>query len=182
MKVSQPAGLLICAGMLVLTMLSCASRYRLDLFLVKGEDHTRVKIEKTEYLLGAVLGDPFSEDKVIRGDGNCLVVVTGSRGKNLESRPEDVVTFDRFDRYRIFFRLPAAVRPDTLPLKDNSFVQLMGRYELSSEDKMYFPVEGQLVIDSLAGHHLFGTLRGSFENRQKESVTFQGQFKAKVAK
>lgn len=182
MSLSRRINPVICAGILILTFLSCTSRYRLDLFLVRGEDRTRVKVEKTEYLLGAVLGDPFSEDKVARGDGNCLVIVTGSRGKNLEARPEDVVTFDRFDRYRIFFQLPATVRPDTLPLKDNSFVQLMGRYELSTEDKMYFPLEGRLVIDSAAGNRLFGTLSGSFENRLKESVSFQGKFKAKVAK
>jgi len=168
-------------AVLFLVIGSCTSRYRLELFLVEGQERTKVKVEKSEYFLSAVLGDPLSEDKVAAGEGNCLVIVTGSRGKNLASGPEDVVSFDRYDRYRVFFELPMEIRPGTIPLNGHSFVQQMGRYERGAEDKMYFPVDGHLIIDSVSGGRLFAALNGRYENQLKESVSFEGQFKAKVA-
>ncbi|MEW5796013.1 MAG: hypothetical protein AB1772_06590 [Candidatus Zixiibacteriota bacterium] len=166
---------------LLLILSSCTSRYRLELFLVEGDSRSKVKVEKSEYFVGAVLGDPLSEDKVAPGDGNCLVIVTGSRGESLGSRPEDVVSFDRYDRYRVFFELPSEIKPAAIPLKDRSFVQQLGRYDLSADDKMFFPADGRLIVDSVSGGRLFGSIEGRYENHQKASIAFEGKFKAKIA-
>jgi len=159
----------------------CASRYRIELFLMQNDQRTEVKVEKSEYLIGTVLDDPSSQDKVVPGDGNCLVIITGSRGRTLEAKAEDMISFDRYDRFRIFLQLPSVLAPDTLSLEGNSFVQQLGRYEVEPENKMYFPVEGRMTVDSLSGKRLFGGIDGRFENHLKETVAFQGQFKAKVA-
>ncbi|MCX6834610.1 MAG: hypothetical protein NTW07_05665, partial [candidate division Zixibacteria bacterium] len=98
----------------------CASRYRVELFLMQNDQRTEVKVEKSEYLIGTVLGDPSSGDKVSPGDGNCLVIITGSRGQTLDTKAEDLVSFDRYDRFRIFLQLPSVITPDTLPLEGNS--------------------------------------------------------------
>jgi len=172
----------VCFLMLVALFLpGCASRYRVELFLTRNYQRMEVKVEKSEYHLGAVLGDPLAENKIVPGDGNCLVIVTGSRGQTLDSGAKDLVSFDRYDRYRIFLQLPSKLTPDTLPLAGISFVQLMGRYEVELEDKMYLPTEGDLMIDSLSGDRLFGGIDGRFVNRLQEPVDFQGQFKVKVA-
>jgi hypothetical protein len=159
----------------------CASRYRIELFLTQNSQRTEVKVEKSEYLIGTVLGDPSSQDKVSPGDGNCLVIITGSRGRTLDAKAEDLVSFDRYNRFRIFLQLPSVITPDTLPLEGNSFVQQLGRYEVEVENKMYFPIEGTAVVDSLSGNRLFGGIDGRFQNKLQESVVFQGQFKVKVA-
>ena len=159
----------------------CASRYRMELFLFQNDQRTEVKVEKSEYLMGTVLGDPSSLDKVVPGDGNCLTIITGSRGRTLSTKAEDLVSFDRYDRFRIFLQLSSALTPGKLPLEGNSFVQQLGRYEVEPENKMYFPVEGNLIVDSLPGNRLFGRIDGRFENRLQDTVAFQGQFKAKVA-
>jgi hypothetical protein len=160
----------------------CASRYRIELFLMQNYQRTEVKIEKSEYLIGTVLGDPSSQDKVSPGNGNCLVIITGSRGRTLDTKAEDLISFDRYNRFRIFIQLPSVLAPDTLSLDGNSFVQQLGRYEVELENKMYFPIEGKLIVDSLSGNRLFGGIDGRFQNRLEESVAFQGQFKVKVAK
>jgi hypothetical protein len=162
-------------------MTGCVSRYHIDLYLLEGEGRTKVKVEKTEFAIDAVLGDLMSTDKLVPGDGNCLILITGSRGRTLDPETKDLVRYDRYLRYRIFLQLPTDVTPGTISLADNSLVQQMGRYELAAEDKLYFPLAGTLVIDSLPGKRLFGTLNGRFENHLGDTVGFNGQFKAKVA-
>jgi hypothetical protein len=159
----------------------CSSRYRLDFFLVQDEVKEKIKIEMTEYALGAVLADPMSREKVEPGDGNCLILVTGSRGRTIDKEAEDLVSFDRYVRYRVFVQLPEGIESGRVTLTDNSFVQLLGRYERPAEDKMYLPRDGELVVDSLAGKRLYGSLNGSFENRLGELVGFEGRFKAKIS-
>lgn len=159
----------------------CASRFRIELFLMQNDQRTEVKVEKSEYLISTVLGDPSSQHKVVPGNGNCLTIITGSRGRTLNAKAEDLISFDRYDRFRIFLQLPSVLTPDTLPLEGNSFVQQLGRYEVELENKMYFPVEGELTVDSLSGNRLFGGINGRFENSLQDTVAFQGQFKVKVA-
>jgi hypothetical protein len=160
----------------------CTSRYRLDFFLVQNEAREKVRIEKTEYARGAVLADPMTRDKIVQGDGDCLMLVTGSRGETIDKDAEDLVSFDRYVRFRLFIELPRDIASGRVDLIDHSFVQLMGRYEVPAEDKMYFPREGALVVDSLADKRLYGTFNGRFENRRGEVVGFEGQFKAKVSR
>ncbi|MCD6248914.1 MAG: hypothetical protein J7J98_01110 [candidate division Zixibacteria bacterium] len=168
---------------LILTMLTaaCTSRYRLDLYLLEGEARTKIKVEKTEFMVGAVLGDPTSRNKVEQGDGNCLVLITGSRGRTLDTEAHNLASYDRYVRYRLFIQLAATVKAGSMTLKDNSLLQMLGRYEIAPEDKLYYPIGGELVVDSLAGNKLFGTIDGRFENRNGEPVALEGQFKAKTS-
>ena len=170
-------------AILILIMLAaaCTSRYRLDLFLTEGDTRTKVKVEKTEFMAGAVLGDPMSRDKVEPGDGNCLVLITGSRGRAVDTETSSLVTYDRYVRYRLFVQLAATVEVGPTTLKDNSLLQMMGRYELDAEDKLYYPTGGEMIVDSLAGNKLFGAIDGRFENSKGETVALEGRFKAKIS-
>jgi len=165
----------------VLAATACTSRYRLEMFTVIGDERSKIDIEKTEYYIGVVLGDPKSQDKVVRGDGSCLVLVTGGRGQSVVDKYQDIITFDRYERFRVFLQLAAVPMAGTITLSGNSFVQHLGRYELSDEARMYFPAGGTLVIDSIAKNRLFGTLNGGYTNANNERLVFEGQFKAKIA-
>lgn len=169
-------------AMLLLLLAGCTSRYRLNLYLIQGETRSKVKVEKTEFITEAVLGDPMARDKLIPGDGNCLILITGSRGRTLDTEAQDLISYDRYTRYRVFLQLPPTVKAGSISLPDNSFVQMLGRYEVAAEDKMYFPADGTLVVDSLSGKKLFGTLDGRFENRRGETIAFSGKFKIKVSR
>ena len=168
---------------LILTILTaaCTSRYRLDLFFLEGEARTKIKVEKTEFMVGAVLGDPMSRNKVEQGDGNCLVLITGSRGRTLDTEGHDLASFDRYVRYRLFIQLAATIEAGSITLKDNSLLQMLGRYEITPEDKLFYPTSGELVVDSLAGNKLFGTIDGHFENNHGRAIAFEGRFKAKIS-
>jgi hypothetical protein len=151
------------------------------MFTVVGNERSKIDIEKTEFYIGVVLGDPKSQDKVVVGDGSCLVLVTGGRGQGVEDKPQDIITFDRYERFRVFLQLATVPHTDTITLKGNSFVQQLGRYELGDESRMYFPTGGTLVVDSIAKNRLFGTLNGTYTNAKNDPLVLDGQFKAKIA-
>ncbi|RKX26034.1 MAG: hypothetical protein DRP45_04540 [Candidatus Zixiibacteriota bacterium] len=167
---------------LLFTMAACTSRYRLDLFVEHGEFKKRIKVEKTKYMNGGVLSSPWADRKIVNGPGNCVVLITGARGHRIKSASYDLMEYDRYIKYKIFLQMPSRLAPGVLPLKNNSFVQLMGQFELEPEKKMFIAQEGTLTIDSLAGKRLFGTIDGMFANKQGESVLLEGQFKVKFAK
>ncbi len=181
MSIYRHAAVLTIVAIILTVASACTSRYRLEMFTINEGHRSKIKIEKTEYFMGVVLGDPSSTDKMVRGDANCLVLITGARGANMGSRPEDIVSFDRYERFRLFLQLPLTPGPDSITLKSNSFVQQLGRYEVGNEGRMYFPIDGRLVIDSIVKNKLFGTVDGNYENALHDTLSFQGQFKAKVA-
>lgn len=165
----------------LMLVIACTSRYRLDMFLVSGETKKKIKVEKTEFIMNGVLNDPVAIDKVVRGPGNCIVLITGSRGEAVQIDLSNLVGYDRYLRYKIFLQLPSKPERGLIRLENNSFVQLLGYYELLPEDKMYLAREGTLVVDSIPGKHLFGTINGNYENNKKQQVSFQGQFKVRIA-
>jgi len=119
-------------AMLLLLLAGCTSRYRLNLYLIQGETRSKIKVEKTEFITRAVLGDPMARDKLIPGDGNCLILITGSRGRSLDTEVQDLISYDRYTRYRVFLQLPPTVKAGSISLPDNSFVQMLGRYEVAA--------------------------------------------------
>ena len=160
--------------------ISCTSRYNLKLFVSEGAYRDEVKMERTEFLRDTRLGDPMAAEKLVRGEGNCLMLITGHRGHILSDREEDLISFDRYVQHRLFIQFPREFEPGDYDLSGISFAQLLGRYELPVEDKIYFPTTGSLTIDSIPGDKLFGTMNASYENRKGEMLTFEGRFRAGI--
>jgi hypothetical protein len=166
-------------ALLAALAIGCTSRYRLNLYLVQDESRRKVKVESTQYITDAILGSPYERDRVVRGRGNCIVLTTGSRGEEVKTTSTDIIAWDRYVRFEVYLQLPPKPAPGTIPLKNNSFVHLLGRYEKPTEEKVFLAQSGNLVIDSLSHEHLFGTIDGQFENAKDETVGFQGRFKVK---
>ena len=137
-------------------------------------------MEKTEFVMDGVLGDPMARDKVVAGPGNCLILTTGSRGGGTSDEESVLIDYDRYLRYKIFLQLPSRLQRGALPLENNSFVQLLGFYERPPENKIYIARSGEFSVDSLTDKHLFGSIDGSFENELQEPVTFKGEFRVKI--
>lgn len=173
------------AGIISLCLLvvaGCASRYRLPLYLDLDENRRVVKVEQTQYLLKARLGDPYQEQKVIAGDGTCLVLLTSTGGEKIELPQKSLLSFDEYLRIRLFVELPDRPSRGTIELKGHSFVQLLGRYALQTEEKIFLPSTGTMVIDSIAKSHLFATIKGDFANTKGRPLNLNGQFRAKIKK
>ena len=161
---------------------ACSSRYRRDLYLVEGQEQSKVKVEKTEYIIDGILGSPNDPDKVVAGPGNCVILTTGSRGKVSGGEEPGLVDYNQYLRYKIFLQLPSRLQLTKLPLENNSFVQLLGYYELPADQKIYLARSGEFSVDSLTDKHLFGSIDGSFENSRNEPVAFKGEFRVRIGR
>jgi len=166
----------------LLLALSCTSRYRLDFYMVTGEESKKVKIERTEYVQGATISDPFADEKLRPGIENCIILRVGTRGEQLKVNLSTLMGYDEYFRCLVYLQLPPEPKPDTINLIDESFVHVLGQYEIAHEQKIFLPDSGTLVVDSLKGKHLFATLTGYYRNRLDATIGFNGRFKVKVAR
>ncbi|HWR83404.1 MAG TPA: hypothetical protein VN285_08880 [Candidatus Deferrimicrobium sp.] len=171
--------LLIILGVIVLA--GCASRYRLNLTLTAEGTSRKVKVENVEYLVGTKLDNPYSRDKTAAGAANVIIITTGARWPESEGPTDVILRFDEYLRNRLFIQLPVQPEPDTLSLAGNSFVQLLGRYDLSPAAKMFLPTSGTFIIDSVDSRNLFGTIDGSYKSEPGMVYGFSGRIKVKVA-
>ena len=167
---------------LLLLVLSCASRYKYELYQIADDIRRKVKVEATQFVPNAVLGDPNSLEKFVPGTGNTIIVTTGTRGLTHEADTYSVMRFDEYLRCDVYFEVSNPLKVETVPLVDNSYLWIRGRYDQAAGSKLFMPESGELSIDSLRGDHLFGTLRGVFQNSDKVPLSFDGHFKAKFRK
>jgi hypothetical protein len=140
----------------------------------------RVKVEQTQYMINARLGDPYDDQKVLPGTANCLVLLSSSRGERVELGSLSVLGYDENLKVRLFFELPHTLQPARLAVKERSFAQMLGRYTVPPEEKIFLPDTGSLMIDSLTKDHLYGTLAARFVNSKGTPLEFDGQFRAKI--
>lgn len=160
----------------------CTSRYRLDIYLTSEQPRKKVSLDQTEYAARTILRGPEAENKLADGPGNCVVLALGTRGARQNTPQGNVLGYDEYLKYQIYLQLPALLRRDTILLAGNSFVTLLGKYELPSTATVYRPSSGELIIDSVLATRFFGTLRGEFTNALGGSLKFDGRFKVKTAR
>ena len=158
---------------------SCTSRYKYDLYQTADDIRRKVKVESTKYIPNRVLGDPNSPEKFIPGNGNTIVVTTGTRGLTREVDTYSVLRFDEYLRCDIYVEIDGPLKLDTIELKDNSYLWIKGRYDQSPGSRLFYPDSGQLSGDSLKSGRIYGTLVGVWINADKVPLSFDGYIKVK---
>lgn len=164
------------------TLMACASRYRLDLFMALNGSESRVKVESSEFAANCALGDPFSDMKTVVGSTSCLVISVKGRGNEIEQTNENIVRFDEYTTVRLYVELPEMKNSQSINLIDNSFAHQLGRYDIPAEEKVYLPTFGSLVMDSVIDDRLFATIHGRFATHGGKTLAIDGQFKVRVAR
>jgi hypothetical protein len=151
--------------------------------MTAGGEKKKVKVERTEYVARAKIFDPYAEEKLETGEGNCIILHTGARGDRLETDQTETLMlgYDEYLRCLVYMEIPEPPRAGTLDLAGRSFVQILGRYDQPTEKKIFSAHAGLLVIDSLAKGRLFGTIDGDYRNPDGVSVEFSGKFKVRIA-
>jgi hypothetical protein len=180
----QPSGRLISSTLIVVIavamLVGCVSRYRMELLLITDGESEQLKIEESNLVLRSVIDDPYADVKLRAGSEHTLMVVTSMRGKPLYTRPEMVFALDEYFRSCLYVNLPKQPVAGTIRLASQSFVQVLGQWEIPTEEKIFLPVGGELVIDSVVSEKLFATINGHFESRSGKSLEYRGQFKASL--
>ncbi len=162
-------------------LFGCSSRYRLDLYMMSEGNKKKVKVEKAEFISGSALNDPYAKVKIVDGSASTAIITTGTRWERSENHRAFMLGFDEYLKCRIYLQLPYQPTVDTIVLAGNSFVQLLGRYELPLESKIFLPASGTFVVDSVTSQNLFGAIQGRYENRSGAPLEFDGRFKVKIA-
>ena len=166
--------------LVILAAFGCTSRYRLDLFMQRNGERTRIDIERTEFVRDVAIGNPYSRDKkLIPGDSNCIILHTGARGQHKAAGEGDILTWDRYVKVDIYILLPLTRPSGRIPLKNNSFLDMLGHFELPVDETVFMGKDGNLIIDSVTDSHIFGTFDGWFENSSGKAIGYEGKFKVK---
>lgn len=170
--------LLATAVLLAVALLSaaCASRYRLDLYLTLAENRQSINVESTQYVMDAVIGDPYGNDKVEVGPGNVAVVTIGTRGMRVAGHRWSALDFDEYFRCQIYLQVPPWPKPDSLVLVDRSLVHILGRYEMPIGERVFLPHDGYYIVDSVTDRSIFFTIDGAFTNKTGDLIEFDGRF------
>lgn len=178
-KSTGKAVLITTAVLLAVALLSaaCASRYRLDLYLTLAESRHRISVESTQYVMDAVIGNPYADDKVEVGPGNVAVVTIGTRGMRVEGHRWKALGFDEYFRCQVYLQVPPMPGPDSSVLVDRSLVHILGRYELPIDERVFLPREGYYIVDSVTDHSIFFTIDGTFGNKTGSQIELDGRFK-----
>ncbi len=162
----------------------CVSRYHMALYMVANDEQKKVKIDGTEFVKSVNIGDPYAATKLVPGDGNCIILKTGTRGTQYKTDMTEslFLGYDEYLRTLVYIEIPGEPAVGSVTLDDkNSFVQVLGRYEQPDEQKIFLPRSGSLVIDSISGNRMYCTLDGKYANRKGTPLDYVGQFKIKIA-
>ena len=163
----------------LLSACGVTSRYRLDLFVAAEDVRKQVDVEQTQFVQNAALGDAYEDYKYIGGDANVVVVTVGTRWTRQQFEEFRLFGFDEYWRCRLYLEVPQPVNAGEFPLQDRSFLQLMGKYDIEAEDKIFLPSEGSMSVDSVTSKDVFFSIEGKYLNRSEEPLEFSGQFKVK---
>ena len=165
-----------------LALAACSSKYTHNLYLTTGEERSKVKVTQTEYIPRSRLAPPYARAPIVAGDRQCVVLTTRSRGKALETKfLQEFMGFDEYLACRVYLEFPE-LRPDSIPLQNHGYVHVLGRYDLPAENKVFVPESGFIVVDTVDGRYVIGTVEGDFVNRPGQRLTIDGRFRTKVTR
>ena len=165
--------------LIVIFAASCGvtSRYRLDLFVASEDVRKKVSVEEAEIITGSALGDPYQDYKIDPGEASVAVMTVSARWSQQETERFRLLDFDEYWRCKLYVELEEPLAAGVIDLQDKSFLQLMGRYDVSAEDKIFLPSTGSCTVDSVNSKAVFFSIEGKYANRVNEPLEFSGQFK-----
>jgi len=159
---------------------SCASRYRLDLLMDTGHGSRRAKINGTQVVLDAQLNEPYASEIIGAGPKAVLLVSTETHGSRAGVSQSQYFGFDEIIRSEVYFELSYPFKEDSIDLKGNSMMQMLGHYNWTPKSKIFLPESGYCVIDSVTSKFLYATTAGRYVNDENKMISISGQFKALI--
>ncbi|UCC44831.1 MAG: hypothetical protein JSU65_02590, partial [Candidatus Zixiibacteriota bacterium] len=115
-RMSHPVFVGTIAVAVMCTVAGCTSRYRLDLHMTIAEQRKKVKVESTECVRQSQLNDAYAVEKLVAGEGNCIILHLGTRGEAVDVKKESLLKYDEYLRCRLYAQLPSRLEPDKIAL------------------------------------------------------------------
>lgn len=167
----------IVAIVLLALVSGCASRYRIALYMTVEEDRRQIKVESTQLVFDAVIGNPYADNKLDVGIGYVAVATTGTRLAGEKEGRWLGFSSDEYLKCQLYMEVPPEDDPSSVVLAGNTLVHLLGRYELPVEERVFLPKEGFYSLDSIDDKSLYFSVDGIFANKSGELIKFDGNVK-----
>jgi len=151
------------------------------LHIVDNDKSQKVKVKQTRYIRNADLGDPYHTQKIVPGPHNVAILTTSFSGRTFDSDALPGVQFDEDVRHQVYLQLSGSPALDTIDIINNSLVHLLGRYDWPLEDRIFLPLDGSCIVDSINGDKMFFTLKAAYKNSSGAPLEYDGQFKIKTS-
>ena len=163
---------------------ACVSRNRIGLYMAIEGESGKVKIESTQYIASARLGNPYSDRKTLSGETAIILVHTSIRGATLPHSPlTKALQFDEYLRSDVYFEIPQPPMAADLSLVGRSFVHILERFDQPIEEKIFLPDDtGRLVIDSVTSRRLYVTINSTYANRLGQTLSVTGSVRIELPK
>jgi len=173
---------LIILSVLMVSTFGCTSRLKTNLYVGHRDETKKVKVEKTELVKQAQLGDLYADQKITSSSDQAAIITISTRwGENeVASFSDQLLAFDKYWKARLYFELPEVLKPTKIDFKNNSLMHLLGHFHWKPEEKVFLPQSGYYTIDSLSGDRLFITVEGEFKNQADLTYKVSGNYKIKV--
>jgi hypothetical protein len=169
--------------MLLGLLFGCSSRYKLDLNMTVNDVERATRVEGTSYFIDAGINQISSGDRVIPSDStNVLLARLNVTGDLLNTPGSAMFGFAEQLTALLYLTMPQNDSTTVLPLTQRSLIELVGRYDWKREQTFFYPLSGDVAIDSTTRSHLFLTIDGLFRNIDDNKIALNGRLSAKVAK
>jgi len=169
--------LFVLCFVLIIVSLSCASRYRMDLFLTLEQERYNLNIEQSRLLPNTILVFDQSNNRITNGIGNTSIVTVGTKVKDTIQANYPLFQMDEYLRCDLYIQFPDIIKPATSDLQENALLEILEKYEVPAEEKLFMPVSGTCTVDSITPQHIFCSVTGEFANNKGRTLTIDGAFK-----
>jgi len=171
-----------CILLLTILLVSCTSRLRTDISLFIYNQQTELENGDCYYFKGFQLDFDAPLKPIQPGPDNIIVFNQTIIDDSVEPISTGFFTAKKNLDYRLYFEIPNISSGDSLNIKDKSFCDIIGNYEIDEKFRRYSCQEGYLTIDSVKANRLFGKFRGTYLNSEDKSLDFGGFYNIKKRK
>ncbi|MEZ5360529.1 MAG: hypothetical protein R3F48_17075 [Candidatus Zixiibacteriota bacterium] len=169
--------LFLLSGLILFLATSCKKTH----FTIAEEVHDNVGIRYTTkttwYTMGKSIVLTQGKYQLIPSDSVVLYVEGESTGEAVSESA--VAELKLAKTARFYFTLPRSIKPGRYDTGFKSICELMGSVNYGVGENLFTCQSGHVVIDSLRGEEVFGSIEGTYRNTRSQSLKLDGSFRAK---
>lgn len=169
--------LVLLSGLLLCCLASCKSTH----FTIAEEIHDNTAIRYTTkttwYTMGKSIALTRGKYQLVPSDSVVLFVEGESTGEAVTG--SSIAELKLAKTARFYFTLPPRIQPGKYKTGLKSIGEVMGSVNYAAGENLFTCQTGTVVVDSLRGEEMFGTISGTYRNTKNQSLKLDGAFRAK---
>ncbi len=165
-------------GLVIFGVTSCKKTY----FSIAEEINENIAIKYTistsYYMMGKAIELTRGKFHVVPGDSIVLFV----EGKSTKSPVgnESVAQMQLAKTARFYATMPVRLDVGEYVITHKSICEMMGSLNYGPGENLFTCQSGKVVIDSLKGEEIFGSITGTYRNTKNQSLRVDGLVRAKL--